>query len=214
MRVCRPVRPAKPRPPHQRRITVPTTATRRRTRAKTTRRAPTFKTPGVEGKAEPPPEPRVNAEIRCPTRAAELELNMSWLQFNAGPSAGTCHWLQFNAGPSARGAPPGCSGETCSLSGETKAPTATATRAFCHEARHNRRSLPHFRRRVSSGGALLCPAPITAAFMQSAGNHTADLDVEFHSLFCPPIPPLFLLFPSRLMALFFNTSVKNGRQRR
>ena len=41
------------------------------------------------------------------------------------------------------GAPPGCSGETCSLSEETKAPTATATRASCHEARHNRRSLPH-----------------------------------------------------------------------
>ena len=34
-------------------------------------------------------------------------------------------------------------------------PTATATRASCHKARHNRRGLPHPRRRVSSGGALL-----------------------------------------------------------
>ena len=53
--------------------TVPTRATRRRTRAKTTGRAPTFKTIGEEGKAEPPTEPRVNTEIRRPNRAAELE---------------------------------------------------------------------------------------------------------------------------------------------
>ena len=36
-------------------------------------RAPTFKTIGVERRAEPPTEPRVNTEIRCPTRAAKLE---------------------------------------------------------------------------------------------------------------------------------------------
>ena len=34
-------------------------------------------------------------------------------------------------------------------------PTVTATRASCHEARHDRRSLPHYRRRVSSRGVLL-----------------------------------------------------------
>ena len=37
------------------------------------RRAPTFKTIGVEGRAEPPTEPRVNTEIRRPTQAGELE---------------------------------------------------------------------------------------------------------------------------------------------
>ena len=81
MHIWRPVRPAKPQPPHQQRNTVPTTAIRCSTRAKTTWRAPTFKTIGVEGKAEPPTEPRVNTEILRPRRVG------AW----------TCNWLQFNA---------------------------------------------------------------------------------------------------------------------
>ena len=105
-----------------------------------------------------PRSPASTPRFDVPPEQRSWSLNMSWLQFNAGPSPGTCHWLQFNAGPSPSGAPPGCSGETCSLSGETKAPTATATCASCHEARHNRRSLPNFGRRVSSGGALLSSA--------------------------------------------------------
>ena len=102
-----------------------------------------------------PRSPASAPRFDVPPEQRSWSLNMSWLQFNAGPSPGTCHWLQFNAGPSASGVPPCCSGETCSLSGETKAPTATATRASCHEARHDQRSLPHFRRRVSSGVASL-----------------------------------------------------------
>ena len=156
MRVWRPAHPAKPRPPHQRRNTVPTTAIRRSTRAKTTRRAPPFKTIGMEGKTEPPTEPRVNTEIRRPTRAAELEPKHVLVAIQCRPvrqeHATGCNSMQDRP---ASGTPPGCSGETCSLSGETKASSATATRASCHEARHNRRSLPHCRRRVSSGGALL-----------------------------------------------------------
>ena len=101
-----------------------------------------------------PRSPESTPRFDVPPEQRSWNLNMSWLQFNAGPSPGTCHWLQFNAGPSPSGAPPGCSGETCSLSGETKAPTATATRASCHEARHNRRSLPHFRRCVSSSAGV------------------------------------------------------------
>ena len=102
-----------------------------------------------------PGSPASTPRFDVPPEQRSWSLNMSWLQFNAGPSPGTCHWLQFSEGPSVSGAPLGCTGETCSLSGETKAPTATATHASCHEARLNRRSLPHFRRRVSSGGALL-----------------------------------------------------------
>ena len=111
-----------------------------------------------------PRSPASTLRFDVPPEQRSWSLNMSWLQFSAGLSPGTCHWLQFNAGPSASGAPPGCSGETYSLSGETKAPTATVTRASCHEAQHKRRSLPHFRRRVSSGGALLSsvyPRPAT-----------------------------------------------------
>ena len=81
-----------------------------------------------------PRSPASTPRFNVPPEQRSWSLNMSWLQFNAGPSPGTCHWLQFNAGPSASGAPPGCSGETCSLSEETKAPTATATCASCHEA--------------------------------------------------------------------------------
>ena len=186
--------------PYQRRNIVPTTATRRSTRAKTTRRAPTFKTIGVEGKAEPPTEPRVNTEIRRPTRAADLEPKHVLVAIQCRPvrqehatgcnsmqdhpasgappgcSGETCSLSGETKAPTATAtraswrhatgcnstqdhpaswAPPGCSGETCSLTGETKAPTATASRASCHDARHNWRSLPHCRRRVSSGGALL-----------------------------------------------------------
>ena len=91
---------------------------------------------------------------------------MSWLQFNAGPNPRYMPLVAIQCRTvrqvdSTSGAPPSCSGETCSLSEETKAPTATATRASCHKARHNWRGLPHPRRRVSSGGALLSSAHVT-----------------------------------------------------
>ena len=67
----------------------------------------------------------------------------------------------------ASGAPPGCSGETCSLSGETKAPTATATRASCHEVRHNWRSLPHAACLLPRGATQLAePATLPPACEQ------------------------------------------------
>ena len=150
-------------------------------RAETTRRAPTFKTIGVEGKAAPPTEPRVNTEIQRPTRAAELEPKHALVAIQCRPipqeHATGCKSMQA---PYPRnmplvasqcytsGAPPGCSGETCSLSEETKAPTATATRASCHEARHNRRSLPHPSRRVSSGGALLSSDELSLGLLLSS----------------------------------------------
>ena len=91
-------------------------------------------------------------------RAAELEPKHVLVaiqcrsQFNAGPYPRNMPLVAIQCSTS--GAPPGCSGETCSLSEETKAPTATATRASCHKARHDWRGLPHPRRRVSSGGTL------------------------------------------------------------
>ena len=156
--------PRSPRHPHQRRATVPTTATRRRTRAETTRRAPTFKTIGVEGRAEPPTEPRVNTEIRRPTRAAELEPKHVLVAIQCRPQpqvhATGCNSMQDR--PASKTPPvglhPAAQVRPCSLSEETKAPTATATRASCHKARHDRRGLPHPRRRISSGGALLSSA--------------------------------------------------------
>ena len=68
-----------------------------------------LQTIGVEGRTALPLEPRVNTEIR-PTRAAKLE-----------PERTTgCKSMR---GPRpASGTPPDCSGETCSLSEETKAP--------------------------------------------------------------------------------------------
>ena len=39
---------------------------------------------GVEGRAEPSTEPRVDTEIRRPTRTAERSPSMSWSQLNAG----------------------------------------------------------------------------------------------------------------------------------
>ena len=121
----------------------------------------------VEGRAEPPTEPRVDTEIRRPTRAAERSLGMSWSQLNAGATiphehATGCNSMQI---PSSKQdtswAPLGCSGETCSLSEETKSRTAAATRASCHETRMTGESLPHFLRCVSSGGAL----PSTAVYV-------------------------------------------------
>ena len=38
----------------------------------------------MEGRAEPPTEPRVDTEIRRPTRTAERSPGMSWSQLNAG----------------------------------------------------------------------------------------------------------------------------------
>ena len=60
----------------------------------------------MEGRTAPPLEPRVNTEIRRPTRAAKLEP-----EHTTGCKS-----------RSASGTPPDCSGETCSLSEETKAP--------------------------------------------------------------------------------------------
>ena len=118
----------------------------------------------VEGRAEPPTEPRVDTEIRRPTRTAERSPGMSWSQLNAGATiphehATGCNSMQI---PSSKQdtswAPLGCSGETCSLSEETKSRTATASRASCHETRTTGESLPHFHRCVSSWGALLSSA--------------------------------------------------------
>ena len=92
---------------------------------------------------------------------------MSWSQLNAGATiphehATGCNSMQI---PSSKQdtswAPLGCSGETCSLSEETKSRTATASRASCHETRTTGESLPHFHRCVSSGGAL----PSTAVYV-------------------------------------------------
>ena len=105
-----------------------------------------------------PRSPASTPKFDVPPEQRSWSLNMSWLQsMKAQPQehATGCKSVQDHP---ASGVPPGCSGETCSLSEETKAPTATATRASCHKARHNRRSLPHFRLRVSSGGALLSSA--------------------------------------------------------
>ena len=91
---------------------------------------------------------------------------MSWSQLNAGATiphehATGCNSMQI---PSSKQdtswAPLGCSSETCSLSEETKSRTATASRASCHETLTTGESLPHFRRCVSSGGAL----PSTAVY--------------------------------------------------
>ena len=98
-----------------------------------------------EGRTAPPLEPRVNTEIRRPTRAAKLE-------------TGTYHWLcKSMRGPRPpSGTSPGCSGETCSLSEETKAPqrqqlVPPATRHdTAEEACHTPLG------RASSGGAR-CP---------------------------------------------------------
>ena len=100
-----------------------------------------------------PRSPASTPRFDVPPEQRSWSLNMSWSQFNAGPHPRNMPLVAIQCSTS--GAPPGCSGETCSLSEETKAPTATATRASCHEARHNQRSLPHPRPRVSSGGALL-----------------------------------------------------------
>ena len=153
MRVWRPVCPAKPRPPHQRRITFPDpTPYEGQNNAESTNLQNHWRG-GKSWAAHGAPVSTPRFDV--PPEQRSWSLNMSWLQFNAGPSPGACHWMQFNAGPPASGVPPGCLGETCSLSGETKAPTATATRASCHEARHIRPILPHSRWRVSSGVALL-----------------------------------------------------------
>ena len=89
-----------------------------------------------------PLEPRVNTEIRRPTRALELE-----------PERTTgCKSMR---GPRpASGTPPDCSGETCSLSEETKAPqqqqlVPPATRHDTAEG-----ACPHSRRPCKQWG---CP---------------------------------------------------------
>ena len=96
---------------------------------------------------------------------------MSWSELNAGATiphehATGCNSMQI---PSSKQdtswAPLGCSGETCSLSEETKSRTATASRASCHETRTTGESLPHSHRCVSSGGAL----PSTAVYDVSVG---------------------------------------------
>ena len=89
---------------------VPATVNRRSTRAEATQRAPTFKLVAWGVKTAPPKEPRVNTEIRRPTRTAKLE-----------PERTT--GCESTRGPRpASGTPPDCSGETSSLSEETKAP--------------------------------------------------------------------------------------------
>ena len=110
-----------------------------------------------------PRSPASTPRFDVPPEQRSWSLNMSWSQFNAGPNprymplvaiqCRTVRQVRLHQWGS-----PGCSGETCSLSEETKAPTATATRASCHKARHDRRGLPHPRRRISSGGALLSSA--------------------------------------------------------
>ena len=88
-----------------------------------------------------PRSPASTPRFDVPPEQRSWSLNMScWSQFNAGSNPRNMPLVAIQCSTS--GAPPGCSGETCSLNEETKAPTATATRASCHEARHNRRSLP------------------------------------------------------------------------
>ena len=65
---------------------------------------------GVEGRTAPPLEPRVNTEIRRPTRAMKLEPEL------------TTGCESTHESRSVSETPPDCSGETCSLSEETKAP--------------------------------------------------------------------------------------------
>ena len=131
-----------------------------------------------------PRSPASTPRVDVPPEQRSWSLNLSWLQFNAGPTPGTCHWLQLNAGPSGRNMPliaiqyrpvrqehaTGCNSmqdpppvglhravqvrHVHSVK-KRRPPQQTATRASCHEVRHNRRSLPHPRWRVSSGGALL-----------------------------------------------------------
>ena len=76
-------------------------------------------------------------------------LNMSWSQFNAGPQpqehATGCSSMQDRSASKTPpvGLHPAAQVRHVHSVKKRRPPTATATRASCHEARHNRRGLPH-----------------------------------------------------------------------
>ena len=137
--------PRSPNPHTDDENTVPAmSANRRSMRAEATQRAPTFKIMAWREKLRPPWSPASTPRFDDPPRAAKLE------------SEHTTGCMSMHGPRPASGTPPDCSGETCSLSEETKAsqrqqlvPLAmrhdTATRA-CHTP------VGH----ASSGGAR-CP---------------------------------------------------------
>ena len=105
-----------------------------------------------------PWSPASTPRFDVPSEQRSWSLNMSWLQFNAGPIPHNNCWLQFDAPPV--GLHPTAQVRHVHSVKKQRPPLQTAARASCHEARRNRRSLPHPRGRVSSGGALLssvCP---------------------------------------------------------
>ena len=113
MCVWRPARPAKPRPPHQWRNTVPTTAIRCSTRAKTMQ-STNLQNHWYGGKSWAALGAPCQHRDLTSARAANLEPeHATGCNSMLGPSG---QW------DSTSGTPPSCSGETCSLSGKTMAP--------------------------------------------------------------------------------------------
>ena len=96
--------------------------------------APTTKTPspqqrigavrGPKRRGEHQPSNYWRGGKNCPALGAPCQHRDSTSHPSSEVGAGTYHWLQVNAWPQAGqwGSLPDCSGETCSLSEETKAP--------------------------------------------------------------------------------------------
>ena len=117
----------------------------------------------VEGRAEPPTEPRVDTEIRRPTRTAERSPGMSWSQFNAGAAIPQEHATGCN---SMQNCPASKTPVGLHLAAQVRHVHSVKKRSPAQQQQlvppatdtHDRRSLPHFHRCVSSGGALLSSA--------------------------------------------------------
>ena len=160
MLVWRPVRPAKPRHPHQRRATVPTTATRRprgpKQRGEHQPSKPLAwreelsrpRSPASTPRFDVPPEQRSGA-LACPGR--------NWMQAQLYPRSMPLAAIQCRTVQQARHQ----LGSTWLLRWDmftqwkNEIPHSNSNSCLLPRDTHDRRSLPHFRRCVKQWG---CPA--------------------------------------------------------